>query len=96
MLAQNKSGWTLLEYLNILEKDISMYENVTGSYAIIIVGDKLLVGYNGWRKQWEIPAGGIEENETPRQAAIRELYEETHQHFFMLKEMKWKNYIYGI
>ena len=79
MLAQNKSGWTLLEYLDIMEKDISMYEHVTGAYAIIMVGDKFLVGYNNWRKQWEFPAGGIEEDETPRQAAIRELFEETHQ-----------------
>lgn len=79
MLAQNKSGWMLLEYFDIMEKDISMYENVTGAYAIIMVGDKFLVGYNNWRKQWEFPAGGIEENETPRQAAIRELFEETHQ-----------------
>ncbi|MBE5958354.1 MAG: NUDIX hydrolase [Lachnospiraceae bacterium] len=62
-----------------IEKDVSLYKNVTGAYAIIMVGDKWLVGYNNWRKQWEFPAGGIEENETPRQAAIRELFEETHQ-----------------
>lgn len=34
---------------------------------------------SGWRKQWEFPAGGIEEGETAREAAIRELYEDTHQ-----------------
>ena len=79
MLAKNKSGWKLLEYVDIKEKDIEKYSNVTGAYAILKVGDKYVVGYNGWRKQWEFPAGGIDEGETAREAAIRELYEETHQ-----------------
>ena len=43
------------------------------------VADKYVVGYNSWRKQWEFPAGGIDSGETAREAAIRELYEETHQ-----------------
>lgn len=79
MLAKNKSGWTLLEYLDIVESDICKYQNVTGSYAILMIKDKFLVGFNNWRNQWELPSGGIEEGETARQAAIRELYEETHQ-----------------
>lgn len=79
MLAKNKSGWILLEYLDIEEKDIDKYENVTGAYAILKIADKYLIGYNGWRKQWEFPAGGIDEGETAREAAIRELFEETHQ-----------------
>ncbi|WLR44362.1 NUDIX hydrolase [Bacillus carboniphilus] len=36
--------------------------------------------YNTWRKQWELPAGRREENETPKECAIRELYEETGQY----------------
>lgn len=79
MLAKNKSGWTLLEYIDIKEKDITQYENVTGAYAILKIKDKYVIGYNGWRKQWEFPAGGIDVGETAREAAIRELYEETHQ-----------------
>jgi len=79
MLAKNKSGWTLLEYIDIEEKDIEQYENVTGAYAILKIKDKYVIGYNGWRKQWEFPAGGIDVGETAREAAIRELYEETHQ-----------------
>lgn len=79
MLAKNKSGWKLMEYLDIDEADICKYPNVTGSYAILRIKDKYVIGYNGWRKQWEFPAGGIDEGETARQAAARELYEETHQ-----------------
>ena len=79
MLAQNKSGWKLLEYLNVSEDKISDYENVTGAFAIIKVRDMYLIGFNSWRQQWEFPAGGIEEGETAREAAKRELFEETHQ-----------------
>ncbi len=79
MLAKNKSGWCLLEYLPIKEEEIENYDNVTGSFAIICVKGKYLIGYNRYRKQWEFPAGGIESGETARQAAERELWEETHQ-----------------
>ena len=78
MLAVNKSGWMLLEYLKIEEKDIWKY-NVTGAFAIVKVGDSYLFGFNNWRKQWELPAGGIEQGETARMAAERELFEEAHQ-----------------
>ena len=79
MLAKTKNGWKLLEYINIAEEDIEKYRNVTGAYAILRIGDKYVIGYNKFRKQWEFPAGGIDEGETAREAAIRELYEETHQ-----------------
>ena len=79
MLAKNKSGWMVLEYLKIKEDEIDNYENVTGSFAIINVDGKYLIGFNPWRKQWEFPAGGIEKGETAREAAVRELFEETHQ-----------------
>ena len=72
MLAKNKSGWIVHEYLDISESDLVKYKNVTGSYAIIRVKDKYLTGYNNWRDQWEFPAGGIEAGETARQAAFRE------------------------
>ena len=61
MLATNKNGWKLIEYIDIPEGDIEQYQNVTGAYAILKVADKYVVGYNSWRKQWEFPAGGIDE-----------------------------------
>ena len=85
MLAKNKSGWKLIEYINIAEDNINQYQNVTGAYAILRIADKYVVGYNSWRKQWEFPAGGIDEGETAREAAIRELEEETHQKNEMLE-----------
>ena len=33
MLAKNKSGWILLEHLNIKEEEIGNYENVTGAFC---------------------------------------------------------------
>lgn len=79
MLAKNKSGWIVLEYLKINEDEISNYPNVTGAFAIVNVKGQYLIGFNPWRKQWEFPAGGIEKGESAREAAERELFEETHQ-----------------
>lgn len=39
--------------------------------------DKFVFSYNKKRKGWEIPGGHIEEGETWKEAAKREMYEET-------------------
>ena len=52
------------------------------THALIVVKhrDKYLLGFNVWRKQWEIFGGIIDPGETPRQAVLRELQEETGIH----------------
>lgn len=79
ILARNRSGWSLLEVKNIEEWEMDNYNRVTGAYAIVCIKGRYLIGFNNWRKQWEFPAGGIEEGEAPKAAAERELWEETHQ-----------------
>ena len=85
MLVQNKSGRKLIKYLNISENNIQNYNNLTGAYAILTISGKFLIGYNKQRKQWKFPAGRIEKSETARQAAVRELFEATHQSIENLK-----------
>jgi len=36
-----------------------------------------LLVFDNWRKHWELPGGGRDEGESPRTAAVRELYEES-------------------
>ena len=75
----NSSKYELLDFIECNENDLSNYKNITGAGVIFNVDGKFLVGYNNWRLQWEIPAGGIDKGEVPSQTALRELYEETHQ-----------------
>lgn len=79
MIIGNRCGYKLLEYIPCEEENIGDYNNVTGAGVVVNIGEKYLIGFNNWRKQWEIPAGRIEKGESARQAAIRELHEETHQ-----------------
>lgn len=48
-----------------------------GSAAVVIAHGKLLMVKTKESKGWSIPSGGIEKGETPEQACIREVWEET-------------------
>lgn len=52
----------------------------TSSLVIATYDNKLIVGYNSWRKQWEFPAGKREVFDYDSyDTARREFFEETHQ-----------------
>jgi len=71
------NGFKFLNFINIPETDIKKYQPLSGSFAVVKCEGKFLLCYNTWRKQWELPSGGRENNETSKECAIRELYEET-------------------
>jgi 8-oxo-dGTP pyrophosphatase MutT (NUDIX family) len=41
--------------------------------------DRVLMVFDRWRQGWELPGGRVEQDESPRQAAARELLEESGQ-----------------
>ncbi|WP_457962506.1 NUDIX hydrolase [Arthrobacter sp. D1-29] len=47
------------------------------SLIIVMQAGKVLMIFNRWRQEWELPGGMIDPHETPRAAATRELNEET-------------------
>ena len=61
--------------LNISSKDLPYRKNV--GLMIINWQKKIFMGQRIKGRAWQMPQGGIDGNETPEQAAIRELYEET-------------------
>lgn len=53
---------------------------------------KMLFIFNRWRGEWELPGGIIEDGETPQQAAIRELAEESGQHVAQVTYFGWMKF----
>ncbi|SET01609.1 8-oxo-dGTP diphosphatase [Oceanobacillus limi] len=78
-MIKNNHGRQFLDFIQINENRIESYQPLAGSFAVITCNEKYLLCYNKWRKQWELPAGSREKDETPLRCAIRELYEETGQ-----------------
>lgn len=87
VISLENNGFQFLEFIYACENEIHSYQPLAGSFAVIKCEGKYLLCYNIWRKQWEVPAGKREKNESSKACAIRELYEETGQ---LVSEMEFK------
>lgn len=77
MIVKDNKGNELLEIIQVEEElTEQQYSPVNHSLAVVKVGDDYLLGWNKWRKNWEIFGGCKEEKETIRECIIRECYEE--------------------
>ena len=78
-LAVDASGQALTAFHRAPEITGSIHRGVPCPLALVVLDAEggTLLGLNRWRGVWELPGGLLEEGETPRQAAARELLEET-------------------
>ncbi len=77
-LARDEKGNALTAFLPVVRApdDVPM----PAALAVIRHGPYLLLVLNRFRQLWELPGGRIEPDETPLQAAVRELHEESGLH----------------
>ena len=77
MLVVDGKGNELLEIINVNEADAEKkYEPINHCLVVVKIGDDYLLGWNNWRKDWEIFGGCREENESRRECITRECKEE--------------------
>ncbi len=55
--------------------------------AVVLQGDRVLLIKRTTPRVWELPGGGIEGDETPAEAVVREVYEETGVHVRVVREL---------
>ncbi len=77
MIIRDCKGNELVEILDMDEHSaLERYTPVTHCLAVVMVGGDYLLGWNRWRKDWEIFGGCMEQGETMRECITRELLEE--------------------
>ena len=61
---------------------VEAFDTRVAAYGVITDGTKLLLVHfdDGVRGRWTLPGGGLHLGESPQEAAIREIYEETGHH----------------
>jgi 8-oxo-dGTP diphosphatase len=77
---RDQAGNVLVDIRAIEESDLSPLDSripMPASFVVVVVDHTLLMIFDRWRQQWELPGGMREEGESPRQTAMRELSEET-------------------
>lgn len=77
MILKDSKGNEFVEMIDV-DENIAMteYSPVTHCLAVVMVGSDYLMGWNKWRKDWEIFGGCMETGESMRDCITRECYEE--------------------
>jgi 8-oxo-dGTP pyrophosphatase MutT (NUDIX family) len=76
-LATGPLGMRLLAFERLPEREPPTDHELTYVLVALRHDDRLLMVRERVRDCWELPGGGIDPGESPRQAAVRELLEET-------------------
>lgn len=77
MICKDAKGNELVEMIEIGEDEVmEHFSPVTHCLAVVMVDGEYLLGWNNWRREWEIFGGCIEEGESLRQCIVRECHEE--------------------
>lgn len=77
MLVKDSKGNELIDILNVDEETAEKkYEPINHCLAVVKIEDDYLLGWNKWRKDWEIFGGCREDKESLRDCIIRECNEE--------------------
>ena len=81
-LAADNAGNTLVDFERGDEGDLNALDPAIPLPLALVAlwhGQRCLTVFDRWKQAWELPGGVRENNESPRDAAWRELYEETGQ-----------------
>lgn len=77
MIIKDAKGNELLEIIKVEElQAMELYQPVNHALVVVKVGDDYLLGWNKWRKDWEIFGGCMEDGESLRECIEREAFEE--------------------
>ena len=74
----DKNGNKLIKLHKLPEESIMEYfPTLSHSLVVGIQNNRVLFVNNNWKKEWELAGGVKEEGESPRECAVREMYEES-------------------
>lgn len=77
---RDRAGNALIDFRVVPEAELTrLGEQVLmpASLVVVVHARAVLMVFDSWRKEWELPGGMREPGETARRAAVRELREET-------------------
>lgn len=80
---RDRAGNALIEFRFVTEEELGrLVKRVTvpASLVVVVHAEAVLMMFDSRRRQWELPGGMRETGESPREAAVRELGEETGIH----------------